>query len=269
MVEFNQASGVSSPVDIIPNGVMAWAIVTFRGLKPSSSGGQYLDLELTIDDPHPFSRRKLWEMVGDPDHAGNSDGYKQMGRMALTRILECIGVLRPGDPQSYASFGNPTTLQVGQLIDGKRVAIKIKIERGKDGYSDKNKVGEWLSPNPESSGNKNFVKLLSGDFGIQQSPQQQFGFGQGAPAAQQPPAAGYGRPGGVPTQPMPGFQTPGFQALSQQPAYPATAGQNAPQAPTQPAYQANPAQVAPQPGGGGAPFAPQRPAWLQNGQGQR
>jgi hypothetical protein len=53
------------------------------------------------------------------------------------------------------------------FMDGQRVAIKVKVEKNTDpAYADKNKVGEWLSPNPASGGYRDFQKLVAGQSGV-------------------------------------------------------------------------------------------------------
>jgi hypothetical protein len=237
-VDFSQAAGAESPSSLIPKGALLWVIVSMRGEKDSKTGGRYLDLELTVDDGQPYARKKLWEMVGHPFHGGNSDGYKTMGMVAVTRMLECGNNASPNNPAGYQipDFSH---------LDGKRVAVKIGVDKGEPGYSDKNRVAEWLTPNPESkSGNKDFVRLMAGDHGIsaEKAPPVQSSFGF--------PAAG---------QPQQNFQQP-------------AAGQPQPQ-------QSQPAQAAERWGSGGAPSAgpasmtkspssaaPPAPGWLTQGQ---
>lgn len=191
MMDFSGAAGKSTGNgENIPNGQLAWAFITVRGVKPSNSGGQYIDVELTLDDGQPYARRKVWEMIGDPNHPGNSDKYREMGQVAICRILEAG---RGAGPHNMAAY----QLQSYEQLSGLRVPIKIKIEKGKDGYDDKNKVAEWLTPNPQSSGHKDFQKLTSGVFNTS----AQAGGGFGGQPPQQPPQstfAGFGNQGGAP-----------------------------------------------------------------------
>lgn len=191
MLDFSQGAGQESPTSLIPKGQLAWVIVHFRGVKASQSGGEYLDLELTIDDGQPYARKKIWEMVGNPFHQGNSEAYRNMGMIAITRMLEAGNNAGPHNPAGYqiSSFDQ---------LDGLRVGIKIGVDAGKGNYQDKNRVAEWLTPNPESkSGNKDWNRLMSGDHGGQPpSAATQLGapvasFAQPAPqpAPQQPAAA--------------------------------------------------------------------------------
>jgi hypothetical protein len=210
MMDFSAGAGAQSPQSLIPNGQLAWVVINVRGIKQSQKGGSYLDVELTIDDNQPYARKKIWEMIGHPFDQNNSEAYRQMGMIAITRILECNGA-SPDKPGSYS-------LTDFTALTGKRAAIKIKIENGTGGYDDKNKVAEWLTPNPASgSGNKDFVKLTQGQFNAQaqpvqtQQPQTGFGFGGqpqgGQPAAQpgfqQAPQGGFAPTAGAPSHSAP------------------------------------------------------------------
>lgn len=215
MMDFSGSAGAGSDFDLLPKGLLVYVIVQVRGVKASSSGGGYLDLELTVDKGQPFAGRKFWDMVGDPNNSGNSEKYRQMGQLAITRMLECSGA-GPQNPDGYkiASYDQ---------LSNRRVAVKVGIEEGSGGHDDKNRVAEWLTPNPASqSGYKGYEKLSKGDHGLQQQTQQQpaSGFG-GAPATQQGGGfggGGFGQGGASPSGQAPansgfggngsGFQKP-------------------------------------------------------------
>src|SRR3546814_20523383 len=67
-----------------------------------------------------------------------------------------------------------------------RVAVKLKVEKGTEGYDDKNRVAEYLTPNPASPGNKGWVLLSAGQYNTNPNATQGAGgaSGVGAPAAQ-------------------------------------------------------------------------------------
>ena len=223
MMDFSQGAGQDGPSTLIPNGQLAFAIMTVRGVKPSRAGGQYLDIELTIDDNQPYARKKLWDMIGDPAFTGNSPEYREMGMRSIARILETGRNAGPNNPAGYQ-------LTDYAHLSGLRVAIKIGVEKGKDGYEDKNRVAEYLTPNPQSSASKDYQRLLAGEFnkagivlkpattggfGSQQQPATTGGFGTtntlgGAsafPAAQQ---SGFAAAPAQPAQQGGGFAQPGF-----------------------------------------------------------
>jgi hypothetical protein len=81
----------------------------------------------------------------------------------LTRMFEAAGVFKVDQPESYNQFNDQSFLTICQFLDGARIAVKVKVESDKSGaYPDKNKVGEYLSPNPQSGGHNNYKKLLAG-----------------------------------------------------------------------------------------------------------
>jgi len=181
--------------DLIPKGTLLWAVINLKGVKASNSTtSKYLDIELTIDEGQPYARRKIFVKVGDPNHQGNSEEYRKMGYGAIRRILEASFGATPANPQSYNVIPDPTY----HVLHGKRVPVKVTIEKGKDGYEDKNSV-EFLSPHSSvKSVAKSFEDLKAGKHipdGAAAQPQQaapaaQSGFfGQGQSAAPSQAAA--------------------------------------------------------------------------------
>ena len=208
-------SGISSPIDLIPRGYLCWAKLSFNGMKTSTqTGSRYGEIDLTIADQQPYARKKIFTRVADPDYENNSEGYKQMGMVSLTRMLEAAGVVDPNDPPSYEKLNGKSAESVLMLLDNKYVAIKVKVDPGKDGYADKNEVGEYLTPNAQSQSHKNFVKLTNGDHGVQANPAA----AKGGPT---PRATGFGTaPQDKPQEAAParGFNpnaTPGFLKAGQ------------------------------------------------------
>lgn len=212
MMDFSQGAGQTTGSDLIPNGQLAWVVINVRGTKQSQSGGQYLDVELTIDDNQPFARRKVWEMIGDPMHSGNSEAYRQMGMVAISRILEAAKGAGPDNPAGYQ-------LSDYSQLSGLRVPVRIGVAKGTGGYSDKNRVAEWLTPNPASQGgHKDYLLLMQGVHNKAQQPAMSGpgsvgGFtgattlgtvGGSQPAFQQPQQAGASvTPAAAPMQPAP------------------------------------------------------------------
>src|SRR3546814_16679438 len=86
-------------------------------------------------------------MIMDPNFESNSDAAKQMGNAAIGRILEAGRNAGPHNPQGYV-------IGSYEQLNGLRVAVKLKVEKGTEGYDDKNRVAEYLTPNPASPGNR-------------------------------------------------------------------------------------------------------------------
>lgn len=165
-MEFNQQSSATGNRELIPGGTLAWGILTVKGMKvgkvkeDGTPGSRFAECELTIDEGQ-YTRRKIFTNVGDPEYANNTDEYKKMGYGALSRMLEASGLVNAADPNSYSRVNGQSFDTLMMWLDGKRVAFKVKLSKGRDGYPDKNEVGEFLSPNPISSSSKDFQKLVA------------------------------------------------------------------------------------------------------------
>lgn len=160
---FSPESGKRSQGELIPKGTLAWVGITIQEMRQSKeTGGQYASIELTIiGDNNPFAGRKVFEMICDPYDQRNSEAWRVMGVAALTRIFESAGVFDPARPETYNKYNGQTFLTICGELDGLVGAAKIGVDPGKDGHSDKNRVQDWLSPNPVSKSEKDFMKLAN------------------------------------------------------------------------------------------------------------
>lgn len=176
---FSPTSGAGSAPELIPNGTLAWAILTVQAAKQSkSSGGTYYPVTLTIVGGE-YEGRKVFDMLPDVQDERNGEKWRKMGITNITRIFESSGWFKPSDPASYNAYNGKDTLAIMNGMDGQRVAIRIKVEKNTDpAYADKNKVADWLSPNPASGGFKDYQKLIGGQGAVDTARGQAF-----APAA--------------------------------------------------------------------------------------
>lgn len=160
---FSPTSGASQAPSLIPTGTLSFAVVKVREIKKSkASNGEYADIEITLDGGD-FTGRKVFEMIANPLDTNNSEAWRNMAIANLTRMFEGAGVFKPENPESYNQFNGQSFLTICQFLDGARIAIKVKVESDKSGaYPDKNKVGEYLSPNPQSGGHSGYRKLADG-----------------------------------------------------------------------------------------------------------
>lgn len=266
------ASGAGKGPDLsgatIPADQLAFVTVDVRGLKTASTGSKYLDLELTICEGQPFEGRKVWHNLGDPFWNDNSEGYREMGFVAICRMLEAGLGAGPNNPNAYNLPDYPHGFD---RLKGLRVAIRIGVEKGTGGYADKNKVIEFLSPNPESSSFKYWDALTKGIYNLTEHkkaakavPQQATGFGAGAPAgAPQLPGFAPAAPVAAPQ----GFVPAAIPAASGAPGFPQASPPMGGQFPQPQVPSAFPAATPPQPqapqtipAAGGAPAFPSNPA---------
>ena len=173
---FSPTSGAGSAPELIPANTLAWAILKVASKKNTKeSGGEYYNLELTVVGG-PYEGRKAFEMIANYQDMRNGEKWRQMAITALSRIMESSGFWKQSDPESYKSFVGKPFEHVANFIDGQRVAIKIKIEKNSDpAYADKNKVAEWLSPNPGSRGGyRDYMTLVGGTAGAPEVRPQTF-----------------------------------------------------------------------------------------------
>lgn len=176
--QFNPQTNHQPAVELIPAGTLAFAVLTVQGLaKSGNTGGEYAKLELTIDRG-PYERRKLFPMIGNPTDERNNEKYRQKSLGDLQHMLEAAGLFKPDQPETYQRFANASFVDILQALEGRTIAIKIKIEKGTDGYADKNVVADFLSPNPVSRTFKSWQQLNEGGAGQAQqqgAAAQQFG----------------------------------------------------------------------------------------------
>jgi hypothetical protein len=172
---FSPTSGASSAPELIPAGTLAWAIIKVTNKKNTKdSGGEYYNIELTVHGGE-YEGRKVFEMLPNYQDSRNSDKWRAMGVTNITRIMEAAGFFKPSDPESYKAFvGKPFEI-IANFIDGQRCAIKVKVEKNSDpAYADRNKVADYLSPNPASGGYKDFQRLIGGQQAVSEARSQAF-----------------------------------------------------------------------------------------------
>jgi hypothetical protein len=160
--DFSPETKYESPNSLVPNGALAFVIVKVRGFKNSTeTRGEYADIELVLTGQH--ENRRVFAMIANPTDERNSEKWRQMGMAAVQHICEAAGIFKPDQPESYKRFANSGFSDVMRAVHGQRAAIKVGIEKGKDGHQDKNKVADWLSPNTNSSTHKSWRALVEGN----------------------------------------------------------------------------------------------------------
>ena len=149
-MDLSNQAGKATASDLLPAGTLAFAVINYREEKQGANGPWH-DLELTIDAGQQFAGRKLWHKMMDPERH-SSEKAREWSANSLARILECMGA-SPQNPSGYQ-------IQHVSQIRGARVGIEIGIEKGTDGYADKNKVSTWLTPNPDSAAKAKWDQLV-------------------------------------------------------------------------------------------------------------
>jgi hypothetical protein len=154
-LDFNNAPEQRSG-ELIPDGTIAPVHLTIRPgnageggwLKRSKDGGSFaIDAEFTITEG-PHAKRKFWSLMTVD---GTTDGHTKAAEISFTRIraiLESVRGIRP-DEESDAAKSGRRLGSYGEL-DGMRFLVKIGIEKGKDGYKDKNSLAEVITPDKKA-----------------------------------------------------------------------------------------------------------------------
>jgi hypothetical protein len=150
MFDFNNAAPQQSN-ELIPAKTMAKVIAT---IKPgsageggwetkSASGFEYLSMEFTIVSS-PMAKRKIFQNCGI---GGVTDGHEkaaEITRTFLRSLLESARGIEPKDESDKAHEARRIK-EWGDLIE-MEFAVEIGIEKGKDGYADKNKIQKVITP---------------------------------------------------------------------------------------------------------------------------
>jgi hypothetical protein len=149
--DFNNASEQRTN-DLIPDGTIASVHMTVRPgnageggwLKRSKSGdSEALDCEFTVVDGS-FAKRKFWTLF---TVEGTTEGQKKAGEISAARlraILESVHGIRPDDESPNAAVKR--RVNSWGDFDGLRFVAKIGVEKGKDGYKDKNVLVAVITP---------------------------------------------------------------------------------------------------------------------------
>jgi hypothetical protein len=162
MFDFNDAAPQTSG-DLIPAKTFAKVISTIRPGKgnsdmwvtTSASGFEYLNMEFTLVSA-PMAKRKIFQNAGI---GGTTDGHQKAADIARSFIRSLLESARGIDPKDESEKAQKARRiqSWGDLVE-LEFAVEIGIEKGKDGYDDKNKIQRVLTP-----GHANYAKVMAGE----------------------------------------------------------------------------------------------------------
>jgi len=165
--DFNQDD--QQMFDLIPNNTIVPVVMTIRPgsageggwfTESKTSDALMLDCEFTVS-AGPFARRKFWQNMvlfgGKVDESGNSIAGK-ISRATLRAILESARGILPSDFSSEAAKKARTVSGPGDF-NGMEFICKIGIQKGQNGYSDKNQISVVITPDK-----KEYAEVKAGNF---------------------------------------------------------------------------------------------------------
>ena len=155
LTDFNTAAPQEFSPRLIPAGTIAKVILKIHAGNYGTEGwlthnertsSIYLDTELTITKGQ-YAKRKIFHLIGIEGSKRNSDGediWRQAGRTMIRSILEAAHNIHPNDESERANKLRKV-VNVGD-INGLEFAIKIGIEKERDGYPAKNRISMIITP---------------------------------------------------------------------------------------------------------------------------
>ena len=159
MMDFNNADGQKDYGDLIPEKTFARVQMTIRQpdfpdqgsipilTKSKTSNAEYLDCEFEIMS-EPMKGRRFWQLIM---LGGVSEKAQDISKSTFRAILESARNIQPTDVSPIAIEAR----KIASFADfqGMHFCARIGIEKGKDGFKDKNKIALVVTPDkPEYSG---------------------------------------------------------------------------------------------------------------------
>jgi len=150
--DFNGAQEQKEFGDVIPDGTVATVQVNIRPgnagdggwLKRSKNRDSLgLDMEFTVVDGQ-YAKRKFWRLA---TMEGSTEGHAKAAEISgaqIRAILESVRGIRPDDESESARAARKIS-NWGDL-DGMRFIAKIGVEKGTNGYKDKNTLALVITP---------------------------------------------------------------------------------------------------------------------------
>lgn len=159
--EVSTSSGNSEPLQLIPDGTVARAYMVFGTdgdtqmpefsnahvfRKSQNTSAVWLPLELTIMGGD-YDKRKVWTNLFVHGDAVGDDGVpkaRRIGLETLRKMIDSAHGLSQNDmsPEAQAKR-NIASIDV---LDGIEVCVVIGVEKGTNGYADKNRIKTYLTP---------------------------------------------------------------------------------------------------------------------------
>ena len=148
-LNLNEAESSTRDYELIPDGTIAKVSMLVKPggegeggwLTQAASGNLYLNCEFVVTEGK-YARRKFWQvlvLVGGKKNEKGESMSANISKATLRAIVESAKGVDPKDTSEDAKAKR--VLQSFDDLNGLEFTAKIKIEKGTDGYADKNNLG--------------------------------------------------------------------------------------------------------------------------------
>ena len=156
--------GGNRDFELMPDGTVVSGIIKLLGGDielPEYGGGNYfkaskatsakwLPIELTIVGGG-FDKRKVWQNIFVDGDAKDENGMSKARKIGLNTIKQMVDSgfgISPKD-ESEDARAKRASIQGIQMINGMTISCVLGIEKGRDGYADRNKIKTVLTPDSD------------------------------------------------------------------------------------------------------------------------
>ena len=148
-INLNDAEISTGDYELIPDGTIAKVSMLVKPggegeggwLTEAASKNLYLNCEFVVTEGK-YARRKFWQvlvLVGGKKNEKGESMSANISKATLRAIVESAKGIDPKDTSEDAKAKR--VLQSFDDLNGLEFTAKIKIEKGRDGYADKNNLG--------------------------------------------------------------------------------------------------------------------------------
>jgi len=182
--------GGSGDFELIPDGTVVSAIIKLEGgdteipeygagtyfKQSQTTSAKWLPIELTIVGGN-FDKRKVWQNIFVDGDAKDENGMSKARKIGLNTIKQMVDSgfgISPKD-ESEDAIAKRASIQGIHMINGMIICCTLGIEKGSNGYADRNKIKTVLTPD-----SPNYIQSTGQAAPVAQAPVAQ------APVAQSP-----------------------------------------------------------------------------------
>jgi len=182
--------GGSGDFELIPDGTIVSAIIKLEGgdteipeygagtyfKQSQTTSAKWLPIELTIMGGN-FDKRKVWQNIFVDGDAKDENGMSKARKIGLNTIKQMVDSgfgISPKD-ESEDAIAKRASIQGIHMINGMIICCTLGIEKGSNGYADRNKIKTVLTPD-----SPNYIQSTGQAAPVAQAPVAQ------APVAQSP-----------------------------------------------------------------------------------